>query len=105
MRSDKYPVSLRVALVIDTLAGRLSLPKAYPDLIEAFAILHQVYPTVILAIVSGGQLYDELAAVTAKRLFGAPVVVKVLRGGALAIVSRETLAKASGIVRTALTRS
>lgn len=42
--------------------ARLSLPKGFPDLLNAFATLHQTYPQAALAIAGGGTLYEQLKA-------------------------------------------
>lgn len=42
--------------------ARLSLPKGFPDLINAFAALRQTYPQAALAIAGGGTLYEQLKA-------------------------------------------
>lgn len=42
--------------------GRLSPPKGFPDLLDAFALLHQEYPSAALAIAGGGILYETLSS-------------------------------------------
>ncbi|MBU0511084.1 MAG: glycosyltransferase, partial [Chloroflexi bacterium] len=41
--------------------GRLSPPKGYHDLLQAFAALHQKIPAAYLIVVGGGTLYDQLS--------------------------------------------
>lgn len=41
-------------------AGRLSRPKAYPDLLIAFQVVHRRYPNAVLAIAGDGMLKLEL---------------------------------------------
>lgn len=42
--------------------GRLSSPKGFPDLLDAFALLHQEDPSAALVIAGGGSLYDRLSS-------------------------------------------
>jgi glycosyltransferase involved in cell wall biosynthesis len=51
--------------------GRLSLPKGYPDLLNAFSAVRQQYPGAALIIAGGGALREELEAqITGLKLEG-----------------------------------
>ncbi|MEK7325404.1 MAG: glycosyltransferase [Chloroflexota bacterium] len=56
--------------------GRLSPPKGYPDLIDAFAAVNSTHPSARLAIAGGGALYDEInARITARDLMGRVILL------------------------------
>lgn len=61
-RSEMLNSAPHADTVIFISVGRLSLPKAYPDLVHAFASVHSAQPATKLVIVGSGQMHDELAA-------------------------------------------
>jgi glycosyltransferase involved in cell wall biosynthesis len=59
LKRSLFPGECRIAIAV----GRLAAPKAYPDLIQAFATVFKKHPDVRLLIVGGGELHDEIQAI------------------------------------------